>query len=110
MAFAVPLAVIAIAARADQRSVLDALIGRPKADVIARLGPPSDRRIDVDGERLFYERIDAGRFGGSAGQGGRDGSYGSGLSLHDYDFRCRVEVVIRDGRVQAYNRAGSDCR
>ncbi len=90
--------------------MLTNLVGHSKADVLRRLGPPTDRSITVDGERLFYERIDAGRFGGRAGQGARDDSGNTGLSLRDYDFRCHIEIVIRAGRMQAFNRTGSDCR
>ena len=93
----------------DQRALLEGLVGRPEAEVIRRLGPPTDRKVTLDGERLFYQTIDAGRFGATAGQGARDDSGNTGLSLRDYSFRCQVEVVIRDGRMAAFNRTGNDC-
>ena len=98
------------AAESDQWAILANLVGHTKAEVIRRLGPPNDRSITVDGERLFYERIDAGRFGARAGQGARDDSGDTGLSLRDYDFRCHVEIVIRNDRMEAFNRTGNDCR
>ena len=96
-------------AQVDPRVVLQGLIGHSEADVIKRLGPPGDRSITVDGKRLFYETIDAGRFGGRAGDDARDTGGDSGLSIRDYSFHCHTEVVIRDGRMTAYNRTGNDC-
>jgi hypothetical protein len=96
-------------AHSDQRQVLENLMGHTTAEVVQRLGPPGERRIAIDGERLFYDRLDAGRFGGRAGSDARDTSGNTGLSLRDYEFRCRTEIVIRNGRMQAFNRTGNDC-
>ena len=96
-------------AQAQQWAVLAGLVGHTKAEVLRRLGPPGDRSITVDGERLFYDRIDAGRFGAQAGQGARDDSGNTGLSLRDYDFRCHTEVVIRNNVMTAFNQTGNDC-
>jgi len=96
-------------AQADTRAVLSGLVGRSKAEVIGRLGPPYDTVTTVDGERLLYETLDAGRIGGRSGQGTRAGGTGGGLFPRSYSFRCRTEVVIRDGRVAAFNRSGNDC-
>ncbi len=93
----------------DTRAALEHLMGRSKADVVRTLGPRGDTVNTVDGQRLFYEKIDAGRIGARAGQGARDDSGGTGLSSRDYSFRCRTEVVIRDGKVAAFNRSGNDC-
>ncbi len=106
------LALLATPARAadiDTRAALERLMGRSKADVIRSLGPPGDTINTVDGQRLLYEKIDAGRIGARAGQGSRDDSGGTGLSTRDYSFRCRTEIVIRDGKVTAFNRSGNDC-
>ena len=99
-------------ARADAtREVLSALVGRSKAEVVRRLGPPGDTVTTVDGERLFYETLDAGRIGGRGGGDTRANSpSGIGALRGSYAFRCRTEVVIRDGRVAAFNRSGNDCR
>ena len=99
------------AAQADTRAVLSGLVGHGKADVIQRLGPPSDTVTTVDGERLFYETLDAGRIGDRSGQATRANEpRGLGAFPRTYSFRCRTEIVIRDGRVQAFNRSGNDCR
>jgi len=95
----------------DPRSVLAGLIGRSKADVIARLGPPTGTQTTVDGERLTYERLDAfrpnGRSGGNTRAGGRDdGPFGPRIA----SFRCDTTIVVRDGIVQAFGREGNDCR
>ena len=98
------------AAQADTRAVLSGLVGRSKADVVQRLGPPSDTVTTVDGERLFYETLDAGLVNGRSGQETRANEpRGVGLFPRTYSFRCRTEIVIRDGRVQAFNRSGNDC-
>lgn len=110
-ALALLLASPALAAPGDTRAVLSGLVGRSKAEVIRRLGPPSDTVTTVDGERLFYETLDAGRVGGRSGQDTRAGGAGGfGPFPRSYSFRCRTEVVIRDGRVRAFNRSGNDCR
>ncbi len=97
-------------AQADIRAVLSGLVGRSKAEVIGRLGPPYDTVTTLDGERLLYETLDAGRIGGRSGQDTRAGGTGGGPFPRSYTFRCRTEVVIRDGRVAAFNRSGNDCR
>ena len=99
-----------LAAQDDAYGVLSSLIGHSKADLIKRFGQPADVLPTVDGERLFYETLDAGRVGGRSGQNSRDGDRDdSGLSLRSYAFRCRTEVVIANGRVRAFNRTGNDC-
>ena len=99
------------AARGDTREVLSGLVGRSKAEVIRRLGPPSDAVTTIDGERLFYETLDAGRIGDRSGQETRANEPSRlGPFPRTYSFRCKTEVVIRDGRVQAFNRSGNDCR
>ncbi len=98
------------AARGDTREVLSGLVGRSKAEVIRRLGPPSDAVTTIDGERLFYETLDAGRIGGRSGQETRANEPSRlGPFPRTYSFHCKTEVVIRDGRVQAFNRSGNDC-
>lgn len=103
------MALLPGAAHADPQATLSALVGRTKAEVVQRLGPPSDASPAVDGERLFYETLDAGQVGGRAGQDTRAGGGGSGPFPRAYAFRCRTEVVIRDGRMTAFNRTGNDC-
>ena len=107
--FAGLLMLVPFPAYSDQREVLESLMGHTTAEIVQRLGPPGERRIAIDGERLFYDRLDAGRFGGRAGSDARDRSGDAGLSLRDYEFRCRTEIVIRNGRMQAFNRTGNDC-
>lgn len=105
------LAMLPAAGRDDTRATLSGLVGRTKAEAIRRLGPPSDSAKTVDGERLFYETLDAGRVGGRSGQDTRAGGRGDGGPFpRTYSFRCRTELVIRDNRVQAFNRSGNDCR
>ncbi len=97
-------------AHGDTREVLSGLVGRSKAEVIRRLGPPSDAVTTIDGERLFYETLDAGRIGGRSGQETRANEPSRlGPFPRTYSFHCKTEVVIRDGRVQAFNRSGNDC-
>ncbi len=97
-------------ARGDTREVLSGLVGRSKAEVVRRLGPPSDAVTTIDGERLFYETLDAGRIGGRSGQETRANEPSRlGPFPRAYSFHCKTEVVIRDGRVQAFNRSGNDC-
>ena len=110
LAAAPVLAAPVLAAPGDTRAVLSGLVGRSKADVIQRLGPPSDTVTTVDGERLFYETLDAGLVNGRSGQETRANEpRGVGLFPRTYSFRCKTEIVIRDGRVQAFNRSGNDC-
>ena len=98
-------------ARGDTRAVLSGLVGHSKAEVIRRLGPPADTVTTADGERLFYETLDAGQVGGRSGQDTRAGGPGGFSPFpRTYSFRCRTEVVIRDGHMQAFNRSGNDCR
>ncbi len=100
-----------VAAHGDTRAMLSQLVGRSKAELVQRLGPPFDSITTIDGERLFYETLDAGQIGGRSGQDTRaSGSLGAGPFSRTYSFRCRTEVVIRDGRVAAFNRSGNDCR
>lgn len=95
----------------DTRSVLIGLIGRSKADVIARLGPPTDTQTTVNGERLTYERLDATRPYGNSGGNTRAGGPDDGpLGPRIASFRCDTTVVIRDGIVQAFDRQGNNCR
>ena len=92
------------------REALSALVGHSRAELIQRFGPPSDAVTTVDGERLFYETLDAGQVGPRAALSTRAGGPGDvGPFPRTYSFRCRTEVVIRDGRVQAFNRSGNDC-
>ena len=99
------------AAHGDTLTVLSGLVGRSKAELVQRLGPPSDTVTTIDGERLFYETLDAGQIGGRSGQDTRAGdTTGIGSFSHTYSFRCRTEVVVRNGRVAAFNRSGNDCR
>ena len=99
------------AAHDDARATLAGLVGRSKAEVIQRLGPPSDALTTIDGERLLYETLDAGQLGDRSGQNTRAGdSVGVGPYSRTYSFRCTTEVVIRNGRVAAFNRSGNDCR
>lgn len=99
-----------LAAQGDPYSVLSSLIGHSEAELIRRFGQPADKITTIDGERLIYETLDAGRSGGRSGQNARDGDRDdSGLSLRSYAFRCRTEVVIADGRMRAFNRSGNDC-
>ena len=99
-----------LAAQSDPYSLLSSLIGHSEAELIRRFGQPADKITTIDGERLIYETLDAGRTGGRSGQNARDGDRDdSGLSLRSYAFRCRTEVVIADGRVRAFKRSGNDC-
>lgn len=108
------LAVLAAApggAQVAPYDVLSGLVGRSKAELIRRLGPPSDAITTVDGERLFYDTLDAGFIGGRSGGNTRAGGPpNAGFALRSYSFRCKTEVVVRAGRVQAFNRTGNDCR
>ncbi len=108
--FLMSMAPSPLAAQADPYSLLSSLIGHSEAELIRRFGQPADKITTIDGERLFYETLDAGRAGGRSGQNSRDGDRDdSGLSLRSYAFRCRTEVVIADGHVRAFNRSGNDC-
>jgi hypothetical protein len=99
-----------LVAQTDAYGVLSSLIGHSVAELIRRFGQPADKITTIDGERLIYETLDAGRTGGRSGQNSRDGNRDdSGLSLRSYAFRCRTEVVIADGHVRAFNRSGNDC-
>ena len=99
-----------LAAERDPYSLLSSLVGHSEAELIRRFGQPADKITTIDGERLIYETLDAGRTGGRSGQNARDGDRDdSGLSLRSYAFRCRTEVVIADGRVRAFKRSGNDC-
>jgi len=110
-AVAALLTVLPAAAQADAYDTLSRLVGHSKAEVIERLGPPSDALTTIDGERLIYETLDAGRVGGLSGRNTRAGGPGDfGLFPRIYSFRCKTEVVIADGRVRAFNRSGNDCR
>ena len=99
------------AAHADARAVLAGLVGHSKAELIRRLGFPTDAVTTIDGERLYYENLDTGPVNGRAGQRSRPG-WSSDIHPYrqSYSFRCRTEIVIRDGTVAAYNRSGNDCR
>ncbi len=97
-------------AGAGGREALSSLVGRSEAEAVRRLGPPADRLPTVDGARLFYETLDAGRIGGRGGDTRAGGPGGVGALYGTYSFRCRTEVVIRDGLVAAFNRTGNDCR
>ncbi len=104
-------ACLLLAAAGDTRSVLIGLIGHSKADVIARLGPPTDTQTTVNGERLTYERLDAFRpYGQSGGNTRAGGPYDGPLSPRIASFQCNTTVVIRYGVVQAFGRQGNDCR
>lgn len=111
-----PVVIIALlwsslAAQTDAYNALSRLVGHSKAELIQRFGPPADTITTIDGERLIYETLDAGRIGGSSGQNTRAGGSGDfGLYPRTYSFRCRTEVVIADNRVRAFNRSGNDCR
>ncbi len=96
------------AAPADPSDTLSRLVGHSKAELIQRFGQPADTVRTIDGERLFYETLDAGRVGGMSGRNTRAGGPG-GFGPFGYSFRCRTEVVIADGRVRAFNRSGNDC-
>jgi len=99
-----------LAAQGDPYSVLSSLVGHSKAELIRRFGQPADVITTIDGERLIYETLDAGRVGGNSGQNTRAGGRGdSTLSLRSYSFHCTTEVVIADGHVRAFNRSGNDC-
>ena len=100
------------AAPPSTRSVLVSLVGHSKADVIARLGPPTDTQITVDGERLTYERLDASvAYGGISGDNTRAGGPNDGpLGPRIASFRCDTILVFRDGVLQAFDREGNDCR
>ena len=112
----IPLALLLLAAASpaahdDARATLSGLVGRSKAELVQRLGPPSDAITTIDGERLLYETLDAGQLGERSGQSTRAGdSVGVGPYPRTYSFRCTTEVVIRNGRVAAFNRSGNDCR
>ncbi len=100
-----------IAAAANPNDTLSSLVGHSKADLIQRLGPPSDTITTIDGERLIYETLDAGRVGGISGRHTRAGGPDDfGLFPRSYSFRCKTEVVIAGGHVRAFNRSGNDCR
>jgi hypothetical protein len=100
-----------LTARADAYDVLSGLVGHSKAELIQRLGPPSDTITTIGGERLIYETLDAGRIGGISGRDSRAGGADDFRSLsRSYAFRCKTEVVIAEGRVRAFNRSGNDCR
>ena len=98
------------AAPPDAYDTLSRLVGHSKAEVIQRFGQPADTVTTIDGPRLFYETLDAGRVGGVSGRSTRAGGPGGfGLFPGGYSFHCRTEVVIADGRVRAFNRSGNDC-
>lgn len=100
-----------LAAQADPTDALSRLVGHSKTELIQRFGQPSDAITTIDGERLIYETLDAGRVNGRSGQNTRAGGPGDfGLFPRTYSFRCRTEVVITDNRVRAFNRGGNGCR
>ncbi len=100
-----------LAAQIDPHDALSRLVGHSKAELIQRFGAPSDAITTIDGERLIYETLDAGRVNGRSGQNTRAGGPGDfGLFPRTYSFRCRTEVVIADNLVRAFNRSGNDCR
>ena len=96
------------AAPPDNYDTLSRLVGHSKAELIQRFGHPNDTLTTIDGERLFYETLDAGRVGGVSGRNTRAGGPG-GFGLFGYSFHCKTEVVVADGRVRAFNRSGNDC-
>lgn len=100
------------AAPPSTRSVLVGLTGHSKADVIARLGPPTDTQTTVDGERLTYEQLDASRaYGGVSGGNTRAGGpYDGPLSPRIASFKCNTILVFRDGVLQAFDRVGNGCQ
>ncbi len=111
MRILIVLASLLLAGAGDTRSVLAGLIGHSKAEVIARLGPPTDTQTTVNGERLTYERLDAFRpYGNSGGNTRAGGPYDGPFSPRIASFRCNTTVVIRDGVMQAFGREGNDCR
>ncbi len=100
-----------IAAASGAYDTLSSLVGHSKAELIQRFGQPSDTITTIDGERLIYETLDAGRVGGVSGRHTRAGGPDdSGLFPRTYSFRCKTEVVIAGGHVRAFNRSGNDCR
>ncbi len=104
------LVAVPVAALGDTRAELSHLVGHGKAELIQRFGYPSDAITTVDGEILTYDSIDAGRVNGRAGQRTREEYTDSTRPyVRSYSFRCRTDVVIRNGIVRAYSRSGNDC-
>jgi len=99
-----------LAAQVDAYDVLSSLIGHSKAELVQRFGQPVDTITTIDGERLIYETLDAGRIGGSGRNTRAGGADDFRQFSRSYSFRCRTEVVIAGGRVRAFNRSGNDCR
>ena len=102
---------LVLGAAGDVSAVLASLVGHSKAELVRRLGPPTDTVTTLDGERLFYDTLDTGHVGGRSGRNTRaGGSDDFGLFPRHYSFTCKTEVVIADGLVRAFNRIGNDCR
>jgi len=99
-----------LAAQVDAYDVLSSLIGHSKAELVQRFGQPVDTITTIDGERLIYETLDAGRIGGTGRSTRAGGADDFRQFSRSYSFRCRTEVVIARGRVRAFNRSGNDCR
>lgn len=80
---------------ADRRAALAALVGTDEATVARTLGPFDRRTTNGEDVRLFWERLDARRVGLRRG----------GIA----SFRCETVLVLRGGRVQAFDQRGNGC-
>ena len=80
------------------RAELSALVGRPEAELVRRLGPP----VHVSGlqgvRTLTYEARDVTRLRGLGAIRPRTAS-----------FRCDTVVVVAEGRVRAFDSRGNGC-
>lgn len=87
------------AGRAEsRRAELSALVGRPEAELVRRLGPPA-QVSELQGVRtLTYEERDVTRLRGL-----------SAIPPRTASFRCDTVVVVAQGRVRAFDSRGNGC-
>lgn len=92
------LAACAAGHAGSRRAELSALVGRPEAELIRRLGPPV-HVSELQGVRtLTYEERDVTWLRGLGAIRPRTAS-----------FRCDTVVVVAEGRVRAFDLRGNGC-
>ncbi|MBO0712079.1 MAG: hypothetical protein J2P47_12460 [Acetobacteraceae bacterium] len=96
---------------ADPDTLLRSLIGKNRAEVERRLGPPD--RSSSNGIQTFlsYRQFDSWRTTSRPYPFGYSQGFSGGTSFRDTaSFRCLTTLVLVDDVLRSYDRSGIGCR
>jgi hypothetical protein len=97
-------------ASGEADAMLRSLIGKDRATIERRIGPPDESQSNGVQTFLRYRAFDTSRIGGAPAPFGDAQGFGGELGFRGKaSFECLTTLVLTGDMLRAYARRGSDC-